>query len=206
MLYASEKKVINMARKKNDMYELMNSGSEEGNALKGSAENFLSQEQVREYNDALINSLSFKHSLMLGSPEEVEREIREYFELCVETSQVPSIKALALYMGVTFETLKEYMLDPISPYFNALNLARDMCHVVLENGAMNNKINPATYMFTAANYYGMKNTQSVEINKGTTETEKQLAKSEESLEALRKLINMNGDDIKPVKDVEYEEK
>ena len=188
------------------MYELINSGSKEGMELQGSAENFLSQEQVQEYNEALVNSLSFKHSLRLGSPEEVEKSIREYFELCVSTSQVPSIKALALYMGVTFDTLKEYMLDPVSPYFNALNLARDMCHVVLENGAMNNKINPATYMFTAANYYGMKNTQSLEINRGTTEAEKQLAKSEESLEALRKLINMNGLEEKDAKEVEYEEK
>jgi hypothetical protein len=195
-----------MGRKKNDVYELMNSGSKEGMELQGSAENFLSQKQVQEYNETLVNSLSLKHSLRLGSPEEVEKEIREYFELCVETNQVPSIKALALYMGITFDTLKEYMLDPVSPYFNALNLARDMCHVVLENGAMNNKINPATYMFTAANYYGMKNTQSLEINRGTTEAEKQLAKSEESLEALRKLINMNGIENKPVKDVEYEEK
>jgi hypothetical protein len=195
-----------MGRKKNDVYELMNSGSKEGMELQGSAENFLSKKQIQEYNETLVNSLSLKHSLRLGSPEEVEKEIREYFELCVETNQVPSIKALALYMGITFDTLKEYMLDPVSPYFNALNLARDMCHVVLENGAMNNKINPATYMFTAANYYGMKNTQSLEINRGTTEAEKQLAKSEESLEALRKLINMNGIENKPVKDVEYEEK
>lgn len=191
--------------KKNDIYELVDSNTGEGLALKGSAENFLSQKQVQEYNETLLNSLSFKHSLSLGSPEEVEKAIREYFEVCNQTSQIPSIKALALYMGVTFDTLKEYMLDPVSPYFNALNLARDMCHVVLENGAMNNKINPATYMFTAANYYGMKNTQSLEINRGTTETEKQLAKSEESLEALRKLIKMT-DDKPEVKDVEYEEK
>jgi len=193
-------------QKKRDAYELINSGTKEGIELQGSAENFLSQAQVQEYNETLVNSLSLKHSLRLGSPEEVEREIREYFELCVSTSQVPSIKALALYMGVTFDTLKEYMLDPVSPYFNALNLARDMCHVVLENGAMNNKINPATYMFTAANYYGMKNTQSLEINRGTTEAEKQLAKSEESLDALRKLIKLNGIEDKPAKDVEYEEK
>ena len=194
-----------MAKKK-DMYEIINTDNEEGNKLKGSAEAFMSQEQVQEYNETLLNSLSLKHSLRLGSPEEVEKEIREYFELCVSTSQVPSIKALALYMGVTFDTLKEYMLDPVSPYFNALNLARDMCHVVLENGAMNNKINPATYMFTAANYYGMKNTQSLEINKGTTEAEKQLAKSEESLNALRKLINMNGMKEKEACDIAYEEK
>ena len=195
-----------MAKKNKDVYELINSGTKEGLELQGSAENFLSQKQVQEYNETLLNSLSLKHSLRLGSPEEVEREIREYFELCVSTNQVPSIKALALYMGVTFDTLKEGMLDPVSPYFNALNMARDMCHVVLENGAMNNKINPATYMFTAANYYGMKNTQSLEINRGTTEAEKQLAKSEESLEALRKLINMNGIEEKEEKEVAYEEK
>ena len=193
-------------KKKCDVYEMINSGSKEGMELQGSAENFLSQQQVQEYNETLVNSLSLKHSLRLGSPEEVEKAIREYFELCVSTSQVPSIKALSLYMGVTFDTLKEYMLDPVSPYFNALNLARDMCHVILENGAMNNKINPATYMFTAANYYGMKNTQSLEINRGTTEAEKQLAKSEESLDALRKLIKLNGIENKDVKDVDYEEK
>ena len=194
-----------MAKNK-DMYEIINSGSEEGMKLSGSAESFLSQQQVQEYNETLVNSLSLKHSLRLGSPEEVEKAIREYFELCVSTSQVPSIKALALYMGVTFDTLKEYMLDPMSPYFNSLNLARDMCHVVLENGAMNNKINPATYMFTAANYYGMKNTQSLEINRTTTEAEKQLAKSEESLEALRKLISMNNVKDIDIKDAVYEEK
>ena len=59
-------------------------------------------------------------------------------------------------------------------------------HVVIENGAMNNKVNPATYMFTAANYYDMKNTQSVEI--GRSSAEKDLAASRESINALKALL------------------
>lgn len=192
-------------KKENDMYKLL-AGEEDDTKLKGSVENFLSQKQVSEYNETLLNSLSLKKTLTLGDPMEVEREIKEYFMLCEGTHQIPSIKALALYMGITFDTLKTYMTDPTSPYFNALSLARDMCHVVLENSALNNKVNPATYMFTASNYYGMKNTQSVEINKSTTEAEKQLAKSEESLEALKKLIKESNVNVKEAVDAEYEEK
>ncbi len=160
--------------------------------LLGPSEKFLSQEQVKEYNNALLTAIKTRHSLRLGEPEYVRKMTYEYFDLCKKTNQLPSIKALGLYLGVTFDTLKKYLTDPTSPYFNALSLARDMCHVVIENGAMNNKVNPATYMFTAANYYGMKNTQSVEINRGTSETEKALAQSEESLNALKKLISNTG--------------
>ena len=65
-------------------------------------------------------------------------------------------------------------------------MARDLCHVIVENGALNNKVNPATYMFTAANYYDMKNTQSVEI--GRSSAERDLAASRESINALKALL------------------
>lgn len=187
-----------MGRKKKESeeyereYGLMENQPDMPVKIKGSAESFLSQEQVQEYNEALLNAVKVKHSLRLGEPREVENSCYEYFDICKRTNQLPSIKALALYLGVTLDTMKKYMCDPTSAYFNTLNLARDMCHVVIEGGAMNNKVNPATYMFTAANYYGMKNTQSVEINRGTTETEKALAQSEDSLNALKSLIKQNG--------------
>ena len=56
----------------------------------------------------------------------------------------------------------------------------------MENGALNNKVNTATYMFTAANYYDMKNTQSVEIGRSTAE--KDLAASRETIDALKALL------------------
>lgn len=172
----------------------------------GSAEKYLSQQQVKDYNNTLITAIKNNKCLQLGPMDMVEKQIEEYFALCDETNQLPSIKALALYLGVTKRTLDKYMNDPLSPYYNMLNLARDMCHVVIENGAMNNKVNPATYMFTAANYYDMKNTQSVELNHNNSEAVKELAKAEDSLKALKSVIALSGVGGSPdIKDMEYVE-
>lgn len=161
--------------------------------LGGAAESFLSEEQVQEYNSRMM-SAAFRHREMkLGPPEEVAKRVEEYFNLCASTYQLPSIKALALYIGVPFKVLKTCIEDPTSRYNDILTTARDMCHVVIENGAMNNKVNPATYMFTAANFYDMKNTQSVEI--GRTSAEKDLAASRESIEALKSLLKKERDGV-----------
>lgn len=154
--------------------------------LGGGAESFLNEPQVMQYNDALKQRAFGNKDSKLGSPEEVEKRIDEYFTICAETSQLPSIKALSLYIGVPYKVLKKYIDDPTSQYNNMLVMAKDYCHVVVENGALNNKVNPATYMFTAANYYDMKNTQSVEI--GRTSAEKDLAASRESINALKALL------------------
>lgn len=154
--------------------------------MEGSAEKFLAQPQVVEYHDRMRDIAFRRRESKLGTPEEVEKRVQEYFDLCAETNQLPSIKALALYIGVSYRTLKKYIDDPTSRYNEILVMARDYCHVVVENGALNNKVNPATYMFTAANYYDMKNTQSVEI--GRTSTEKELANSREAIKALKNLL------------------
>lgn len=154
--------------------------------LSGAAESFLAQPQVSEYNNAVKSMALRRRESKLGSPEQVEKRIEEYFAICEETSQLPSIKALSLYIGVPYRTLKKYLDDPTSRYNEMLVMARDLCHVIVENGALNNKVNPATYMFTAANYYDMKNTQSVEI--GRTSAEKDLANSREAINALKALL------------------
>lgn len=154
--------------------------------LSGAAEMFLNEPQVAQYNDAIRANAFSNKEMKLGSPDEVEKRIQEYFDICAETSQLPSIKALSLYIGVPYNTLRKYMDDPTSVYHQMLIMAKDYCHIVVENGALNNKVNPATYMFTAANYYDMKNTQSVEI--GRSSAEKDLAASRESIEALKKLL------------------
>ena len=154
--------------------------------LSGAAEAFLAEPQVTEYNNTIRDMAFRRRESKLGSPEEVEKRIKEYFLICEETSQLPSIKALSLYIGVPYKTLKKYIDDPTSRYNEMLVMARDYCHIVVENGALNNKVNPATYMFTAANYYDMKNTQSVEI--GRTSAEKDLAASRETINALKSLL------------------
>jgi len=154
--------------------------------LGGAAESFLAEPQVEEYNIQLTDhALKIKDS-KLGNPEVVERRIGEYFELCQHNAQLPSIKALGLYIGVPYSILKTYLNDPTSRYYDMLCRAKDLCHVILENGALNNKVNPATYMFTAANFYDMKDTKSIEV--GRSSTEKELAASRESINALKDLL------------------
>lgn len=154
--------------------------------LGGAAESFLAEPQVKNYNTAIADRALMRRDSKLGAPEEVEKRIQEYFEICKNTSQLPSIKALSLYIGVPYRTIKKYIDDPTSRYNEMLVMARDLCHVIVENGALNNKVNPATYMFTAANYYDMKNTQSVEI--GRSSAERDLAASRESINALKALL------------------
>jgi len=154
--------------------------------LGGAAESFLDEPQVVAYNGAVRDRAFNNRESKLGAPEEVEKRIQEYFNICEATRQLPSIKALSLYIGVPYKVLKKYIDDPTSRYNEMLVMARDYCHVIVENGALNNKVNPATYMFTAANYYDMKNTQSVEI--GRSSAEKDLAASRETIDALKALL------------------
>lgn len=171
-------------------------------SLGGAAESFMAEPQVENYNKNMIDhALKVKDS-KLGNPEVVEQRIEDYFMLCQENAQLPSIKALGLYIGVPFATLKTYLNDPTSRYYDMLSRAKDLCHIIIENGALNNKVNPATYMFTAANYYDMKDTKSVEI--GRSSTEKELAASRESIDALKSLLRKErGDGI--TVDAEYTE-
>lgn len=168
--------------------------------LSGGSEIFLSEPQVQLYNDAVRERAIRIRDSKLGTVEEVEKRINEYFDICRDTNQLPSVKALSVYMGVPFRVFKQYLNDPTSRYYSLLSSAQDLCHVIIENSAMNNKINPAVYMFTAANFYDMKNTQSVEI--GRTSAERDLAASRESIEALKDLINREheGKDSHRVKD------
>jgi len=154
---------------------------------------FLAAKDVELYNKALANNALKIRDSKLGPPEVVEERINEYFAICQETHQFPSIKALSLYIGVPFSVVKSYLNDPTSRYYNMLSVANDLCHVMLEQGAINNKVNPATYMFTAANYYGMKNTQSVEI--GRTSTQDDLSSSREAINALKDLLADKKDDV-----------
>lgn len=155
-------------------------------SLGGAAESFMAEPQVEAYNGELVDHALKIRDSKLGNPAVVEERISEYFDLCRDNAQLPSIKALGLYIGVPYSTLKTYLNDPTSRYYDMLSRAKDLCHVILENGALNNKVNPATYMFTAANFYDMKDTKSVEI--GRSSTEKELAASRESIDALKNLL------------------
>ena len=161
--------------------------------------NYLENPQVKAFNKELRTMAMSKarKPIKLGTVDETQREIIDYFDLCDQYSQLPSIKSLCTYLGISVSTYNTYLRETDSEYGEVFRAAIDFIHSVIENGAMNNKINPATYMFTASNFYGMRDSKQIDIS-AVAPSQNNSVSSRESLNALRKQIedeNKNDDAI-----------
>lgn len=157
--------------------------------VKFSQSNYLENPQLKEFNKKL-RAEGFKKarkSIKLGSIEDTANEIASYFDMCDEYSQLPSIKSLCLYLGISVATYNSYLRDIDSEYGEMFRAAIDYIHSVIEGGAMNNKVNPATYMFTASNFYGMRDAKSIDIS-AVAPNQNNAMSSRDSLNALRQQI------------------
>ena len=164
----------------------------EGLGLVGSKmaqSNYLENPNLKAFNKEL-RAQGFqkaRKSIKLGSVEETGNEITAYFDLCDTYSQLPSIKSLCLYLGISVATYNSYLKDIDSEYSEMFRAAIDYIHSVVENGAMNNKVNPATYMFTASNFYGMRDAKQIDIS-AVAPNQNNAMSSRDSLNALREQI------------------
>lgn len=177
--------------------ELRRKATEMAIANKGT--NYLENPQVKAFNKELRTTAMSKarRPIKLGTVDETQQEIIDYFELCDQYSQLPSIKSLCTYLGISVTTYNSYLRETDSEYGEVFRAAIDFIHSVIENGAMNNKINPATYMFTASNFYGMRDSKQIDIS-AVAPSQSNSVSSRESLNALRKQIedeNKNEDAI-----------
>lgn len=165
--------------------------------------NYLDNPQIKEFNKKLrengINKT--RQPIKLGSIEDTRNEINSYFDLCDDYSQLPSIKSLCLYLGISVATYNAYLREADSEYGELFRAAIDYIHSIIESGAMNNKINPATYMFTASNFYGMRDSKQIDIS-AIAPSQNTSMSSRESLSALREEVEKE----KLIKEAEYTEK
>ena len=163
--------------------------------VKEQGTNYLDNPKLQEFNKEL-RTIGFKKArkpIKLGSVDETNEEIIKYFDLCDEYTQLPSIKSLCLYLGISVATYNSYLRDVDSEYGEVFRAALDYIHSVIEGGAMNNKINPATYMFTASNYYGMRDSKQIDIS-AVAPNQNNSMSSRDSLNALRKQVESEKED------------
>lgn len=167
--------------------------------------NYLDNPQVKEFNKKLrTNGINkTRQPIKLGNIEDTRNEINAYFDLCDEYSQLPSIKSLCLYLGISVATYNAYLREADSEYGELFRAAIDYIHSIIEGGAMNNKINPATYMFTASNFYGMRDAKQIDIS-AIAPSQNTSMSSRESLSALREEVEK--EKLNSVKEAEYTEK
>lgn len=165
--------------------------------------NYLENPQLKEFSHELRNQ-GFKKARLpvkLAGIDETNGEIQDYFDLCDKYSQLPSIKSLCLYLGISVSTYNAYVKDIDSEYGELFRAALDYIHSIIENGALNNKINPATYMFTASNFYGMRDSKQIDIS-AISPAANNATSSRDSLNALREQVEKEHSKIEEAEFVE----
>ena len=98
--------------------------------------------------------------LMFKTPKELKDKIDEYFLLCKTTGTRPFLSEMAVFLGTTRETLREY--KGRKSYVDALEEAKSKCEVELERNLIEGKVNPTGSIFNLKNNYGWKDQQSID--------------------------------------------
>lgn len=151
-----------------------------------SRQSYMSEPNVKEFNNAIR-----QHSMKIGRPyafkdvDSLQQELTDYFDLCDRTDTVPTIVAIALYLGVNRDTIYAHANNPNSPFSDILKNVINYCHMTMENGALVGKINPVTYIFLGKNYFSL--TDSKDINIKPSSDQPQL-NSQETMSAIQKQL------------------
>ena len=153
-----------------------------------SATSYMSQPNVQEFNKAMqkkiFNSCGVGRPYAFSSIEELQKDMGEYFELCGNTQTVPTITSLALWLGVDKTTIYEHANNSNSPFSTILKNTITYCHSIMQNGTVEGKINPVTYIFISKNDYSMRDDKNIQISAQQGSS----VNTQETADALRKQI------------------
>ena len=99
--------------------------------------------------------------------DELAERLSNYFQMCAETGQRPSIEEMAMTTGYSLSTVWDWENGRnrgFSPRTSELiKKGKDFMKVFDAKMVMENKLNPVTYFFRAKNYYGMRDVQDVVV-------------------------------------------
>ena len=149
-------------------------------------QSYMSQPNVKEFNKQIR-----EHSTKIGRPyafdkiENLQKELNDYFDLCDKTDTVPTIMGIALWLGVNRDTIYAHANNPNSPFSDILKNVINFCHLTMENGTIDGKVNPVTYIFLAKNYFGLEDSKNINIAPATNDP---TINNQETMSALQKQI------------------
>lgn len=94
------------------------------------------------------------------SDEELESRLSEFFLICAETDQTPTVEKMVLCTGYTrsgFWDIENGVRQGFSSETaNIIKKAKEFLSAFDADLLIKNKLNPVAYIFRAKNYYGMK--------------------------------------------------
>ena len=145
---------------------------------------YLDNPDVKAFNKEIRNRV-FVKKCAFEHFEDVGLEINHYFDLCDKHSIIPSITSLCLYLGISRDTLYAHANNPNSRYSDVLKEAINYCHSILEAGAFEGKVPAVPYIFTAKNFFGMRDDKNITVSPSS---DKQLVNSTETMDAIQKQL------------------
>lgn len=126
----------------------------------------------------------------LDSDKEVEDRIKLYFDYSMQEGLKPNIEGLALAIGISRNTLWEWETGrsrgiSSNSRGDMIKKAKDYIAFLMSDAVMDGKINPVTWIFYAKNYFGMKDSQDINIIPTTAAT------PEVPIDDIKKLIDQH---------------
>lgn len=156
---------------------------------------YMSQPNIREFN-AIVVSKSFSkidtkqkgRPMIFANREECKNEIEGYFKLCYDYKVIPTISSMALYLGLNRDSLYDHIKNPSSDFSDILKNAVDTCQSYQELPALDGTLSAPTWIFTAKNYFNMKDSQDVNIS-----ATNQPQTNQNTINAIREQIALESD-------------
>ena len=133
----------------------------------------LKQENVKEFNRVMYNraflDMQGRRPFAIENEEICRQECLEFFELCIKYDIIPSIASLSVYLRTDKETIYSNIHNVNSPVANCLKNAVSLCHSLQEESTLHGNINPVLYMFLSKNYFGMTDTNTLNLTTQLTD-------------------------------------
>ena len=134
---------------------------------------FLKQPNVKEFNKAMYSraflDMQGRKPWAIESEEVCRQECLEFFDLCYKYDMIPSVASLSVYLRTDTETIYSNIHNPNSPVAKCLKNALNMCHSIQQDSTIHGNINPVLYMFLSKNYFGMKDTNTLNLTTQLTD-------------------------------------
>lgn len=93
--------------------------------------------------------------LMYASLEIFNNEIFEYVKYCTEHQLVPTRPGLALWLGTTSGTLRDWKNNPANPFAESIKKAEELFHEFILQKTVTGSINTLLYFFLSKNWFDM---------------------------------------------------
>lgn len=119
------------------------------------------------------NSRFIRHALVswnlppidISDPKQVENRIGEYFQYCTDNDRKPQIVGMCNWLGITRDTLNKWQNGVTRPgeHSDIVKRAVSMIEEMWADYMQAGKLNPATGIFLAKNWYGYKDVADVVV-------------------------------------------